>query len=152
MPEHLCQRVKKCPLRLRTQPRGPVQELREAQREIFLPTWWTLDLPQSLGSAPHKALPCGHGTRREVQPCLARSARRRTRLRSHPAHPKPTASTPGSLQALLFLQGMLREPSPSDAPSFWLPGVRGASTKNRTQTPRHTVLCRSWSQRLPVTG
>lgn len=83
---------------------------------------------------------------------LARSARRRTRLRSHPAHPKPTASTPGSLQALLFLQGMLREPSPSDAPSFWLPGVRGASTKNRTQTPRHTVLCRSWSQRLPVTG
>lgn len=94
------QRVKKCPLRLRIHPPGPTQELREAKREIFPPDFVLSGPAPSPGSA---LVRLWDAVRTPVMSCRGW----RTRRCLYPAHPKPAASIPGSLQTPLSLQGML---------------------------------------------
>ena len=153
MPEHLCVSESRSALCGSASAReGLPKSSPKPKGRFFRPTLGTPDFPHRWALRCARLWDRGHGTRREVQRRrLARSARRRTRLRSHSAHPKPAASTPGCLQALLFLWGMSREPSLSDAPSFWPPEVRGdesrVSAKSRTQTAcpsaRHPSLQRA---------
>lgn len=69
--------------------------------------------------------------------------RRHSHISLAPIHsPNPPASIPGSLRALLFLQGTLREWGPSTAPSsrlLKLEEMNPESAQRRPQPPRRTV-------------